>query len=63
MADKFYEAMRSCYRKAAFRQKETAKKRANIIKYEGGPQLYVYGCTKCGFYHLTKNKGAENTVF
>lgn len=62
MADKYYKAMRQCYRKSAFREKSTAIKRANKIKYEGGPQLYVYGCTKCGQYHLTKNKDVATVL-
>ncbi len=58
-----YQAMRQCYRKARFVEEKTAKKKANKIVAEGGPQLYVYGCTQCGGYHLTKNKGASGNVF
>ena len=42
---------------------ENSKEKANKIVAEGGPQLYVYGCTQCGGYHLTKNKGASGNVF
>lgn len=59
---KFYEAMRQCYRKSRFVEEKTAKKKANKIVASGGPRLYVYGCTQCGGYHLTKNKGAHEKV-
>lgn len=55
--------MRQCYRKASFIEQKTAQKRANAIVREGGPRLYVYGCTECGSYHLTKNPEAQGRVF
>lgn len=62
MSNMFYQARQKCYRKARFTLETTAKKRANKIKFEGGPQLYVYGCTSCGGYHLTRNSEAEGQV-
>lgn len=59
----FYNAMRQCYRKASFSTPKVAKRRRNQIINEGGPKLYVYGCTECGRYHLTKNPEAEDQVF
>lgn len=59
----FHKAMRQCYRKAGFIEKKTARKKVNKIKYEGGPQLYIYGCSQCGRFHLTKNPEAEGQVF
>lgn len=59
----FQMAMRQCFRKVQFYSEKTARKKVNIIISEGGPRLYVYGCTKCGNYHLTKNSGADGNVF
>lgn len=59
----FYQAMRQCFRKASFPTDKVAKKRRNQIINEGGPKLFVYGCTECGNYHLTKNPQAEGQVF
>jgi hypothetical protein len=57
-----YVAMRQCYRKKNFRAEVTARKRAAQIVRDGGPQMYPYGCTQCGNFHLTKNKKAEGLV-
>lgn len=62
MSHSFYQARQKCYRKSRFALEKTAKKKVNTIKYEGGPQLYVYCCTSCGGYHLTKNPEASGQV-
>ena len=58
----FYEAMRGCYRKAFFPSEKEARKRAAKIVERGGPQMYPYGCSQCGQYHLTKNEHAKGKV-
>jgi len=58
-----YQAMRQCYRKAGFSTTEKAHARVEEIKAESGNQLFVYNCTQCGKYHLTKNPGAEGKTF
>ena len=54
--------MRQCYRKSMFYTEKTARKKVNKIVADGGPRLYVYGCTQCGCYHLTKNELADGNV-
>lgn len=58
-----YQAMRQCYRKAAFSTSEKAHAKVKEIEQESGNQLFVYGCSQCGKYHLTKNPGAEGRSF
>lgn len=58
----FYQAMRGCYRKAFFDSEKNARKRAAKIVAKGGPQMYAYGCSECGQYHLTRNPGAQGKV-
>lgn len=58
-----YQAMRQCYRKSGFPTEKMARKKvANIVR-GGGVRMYVYGCTQCGNYHLTKNSTADGKVF
>ncbi len=58
----FYQAMRQCYRKAVFHSEKDARSKVNKILKRDGVQLYWYGCTQCGEYHLTKSRSAQGKV-
>lgn len=58
----FYVAMRQCYRKASFHSEKDARKKISKILNKDGVQLYYYGCTQCGEWHLTKNAAAHGKV-
>lgn len=63
MVKDFRYYQRQCYRKAKYSTEKLAQKVANKIKWDRDVEVHVYGCTRCGGYHLTKNKGAKGMVF
>ena len=53
----------ACLRKRAWQAKDQAESAGRKTMAEGAPQLYVYHCPHCRFWHLTrKNYGTHEVV-
>lgn len=51
-----------CEEKQRYRSRAEAKRKRNKSALAQHIKLYVYKCTLCGFFHLTKNR-IGNTHF
>ncbi len=47
---------RGCYSKYRYPTAKDAARVRHRREAEGSPPLYVYGCTGCGGYHLTRKR-------